>query len=254
MTRARWIGLSTITTAMIVLSPHAAHAQTAIQPAPRNNAAQKVDVLGPGIHDAALQLPGAGIVRYAISIPQGSASARLPLVLALHFAGGPGSGRAVLEYLIRPAFADLGAVIVAPDSIEGDWSTPGNQRAVNVLLDAVINSYNIDTRKVVVTGYSMGGAGTWYWADKYPDRFSAAIPVAGYPSGSAASWRVPVFAVHSTADEVMPILPTQQRIAELKKMGKNAQLVTVSNITHFQTDRHVDALRRAVPWLQELWK
>jgi predicted peptidase len=237
---------------MIVLAA-AARGQTPTAGASPGNGVQKVDVLGPGIHDATMRTPDGRTVRYSISIPQGSSS-HVPLILALHFAGGPGSGRAVLEYLIRPAFSDLGAIIVAPDSVEGDWSTPGNQRAVNALLDAIISSYGVDARKIAVTGYSMGGAGTWYWADKYPERFSAAIPVAGYPSGSAASWRVPVFAVHSTADEVMPILPTQQRIDELRKMGKNAQLVTVSNVTHFQTDRHVAALRRAVPWLQDLWK
>jgi dipeptidyl aminopeptidase/acylaminoacyl peptidase len=67
-------------------------------------------------------------------------------------------------------------------------------------------------------------------------------------------WQVPVFAVHSRADEVMPIGPTEQMVGELRRMGKNAQIVVLTGITHYQTDRHVDGLRRAVPWLQALWK
>jgi predicted peptidase len=177
-------------------------------------------------------------------------------VLALHFAGDPtDAGRAVLEILVRPALSDIGAIIVAPDALgNGDWSSPENDRAVNQLLDAVISSYSIDTKKIVVTGFSMGGRGTWYFAGKYPQRFSAAIPVAGVPPASATGWRMPVLAIHSRNDEVAPIAPTEQRIKELEKFGVHAQLITLSGITHFQTYRFVDGLKRAVPWLKDVWK
>jgi predicted peptidase len=219
-------------------------------------AGMQVPVLSKGIHNQTLQRPGAAAIHYAISIPAAAAaSAPVPLVLALHFAGDPrGAGQAVLEILVEPALADLGAIIVAPDSLGGDWETPENDRAVNQLLDAVIKSYNIDTKKIAVTGFSMGGRGTWYFAEKYPQRFSAAIPVAGFPPPSAAGWRVPVLAVHSRNDEVAPFEPTVERIQELNKKGINAELITLSGITHFQTYRFVDGLRRAVPWLEEVWK
>jgi predicted peptidase len=219
-------------------------------------AGAQVPVLSKGIHDLTLQRAGAAAVHYAISIPAAaSSSSPVPLVLALHFAGDPrGAGQAVLEILVEPAFADLGAIIVAPDSLGGDWETTENDRAVNQLLDAVIKSYNIDTKKIAVTGFSMGGRGTWYFAQKYPQRFSAAIPVAGFPPDSAEGWRVPVFAVHSRNDEVAPFEPTVERIQELHKKGINAELVALQGITHFQTYRFVDGLRKAVPWLKEIWK
>jgi predicted peptidase len=34
--------------------------------------------------------------------------------------------------------------------------TAQNERAVNALLDGVLSSYNIDRKKVVVTGFSSG--------------------------------------------------------------------------------------------------
>ena len=68
---------------------------------------------------------------------------------------------------------------------------------MNALLDGVMSSYNIDKKRIAITGFSMGGAGAWYFADKYPDRFTAVIPVAGRPTPYAAGWRLPVFAVHS---------------------------------------------------------
>ena len=220
-------------------------------------AAPQVPVLSTGIHSLTLQRAADPPIHYAISIPPGySPSERVPLVLALHFAGDPtDAGRAVLEILVGPALSDLGAIIVAPDALgTGDWSTPENDRAVNQLLDAVIASYNIDTKKIVVTGFSMGGRGTWFFAGKYPQRFSAAIPVAGIPPASATGWRMPVLAIHSRNDEVAPIAPTEERIKELEKVGVHAQLITLNGITHFQTYRFVDGMKRAVPWLKGIWK
>jgi predicted peptidase len=100
----------------------------------------------------------------------------------------------------------------------------------------------------------MGGTGTWFFAGKYPERFSAAVPVAGTPPASAESWKTPVFAVHSRSDEVVPIGPTEARIGELQKMGVPAELTALNGISHHETQRFVDGLRRAVPWLQGVWK
>jgi predicted peptidase len=224
--------------------------------APRVSLAQAtVPLLSQGIHDGALSQAGGPTIRYALSVPRGYHGEPVPLVLALHFGGPPeGAGRSMLDILIQPAMAGLGALIVAPDSIGGGWNSSENERAVMALLAAVEKSYAVDRQRVVVTGYSMGGAGVWYWADKYPDRFSAAVPVSGRPMSSGATWRVPVFAVHSRDDEVNPIQPTEQRIAELKARGLNAQLVVVTGVSHFETGRFVAGLRQAVPWIQQVWR
>lgn len=223
--------------------------------APCAYAQERVPVLAPGVHDQTLAQRNGPTIHYAISVPPRYRGEPVPLVLALHFGGAPdGAGRAMLDILIQPALADLGAIVIAPDSVSGGWSTPQNEQAVNALMGAVERSYAIDMRRVVVTGYSMGGAGTWYWAEKYPDRFSAAIPVSGRPGSAATAWRVPVFAVHSRNDEVNPIAPTEQRIAELKKQGLNAQLVVLTGISHYETNRFVDGLRQALPWIQQIWK
>jgi len=203
-----------------------------------------------------LRRAGEPAIRYAISIPQNySPSTRVPLVLALHYGGNPtGAGRGVPEILVRPALAELGAIIVAPDSLAGGWDSAANERAVNLLLDTVLASYSIDARKILVTGFSMGGSGAWHFASEYPERFSAAVPVAGTPPGSIEGWCLPVLAIHSRNDEVVPIGPTETRIAELRKSGARAELITLAGITHYETSRFVEGLRRAAPWLKEIWR
>ena len=209
-----------------------------------------------GIHSDTLPLSGGLSLRYVISLPQNySASNTVPLVLALHYGGSPnGAAQGVLLTLVQPALADLGAVIIAPESLGGGWNTANNERGVNALLEAVQATYRIDPKKIAVTGYSMGGTGVWFFAGKYPERFSAAVPVAGMPPASAENWTTPVFAVHSRADEVMPIGPTETRMAQLQKAGVRTEFVALTGISHYETQRFVDGLRRAVPWLREIWK
>ena len=221
--------------------------------------AARAPALAPGLHRLVFERPGEPTVAYAISIPANySASKPVPLILALHFGVGGGSadgaGGDVVEILVGPALAELNAIIVAPDSIKGNWSTPENEKAVNELLDMVVGRYAIDKKKIAVTGYSMGGTGSWAFAEKFPQRFSAAIPIASQPPASATGWKLPVLAIHSRNDQVAPYGPVEARIAQLQKAGVNAKLILLSGVTHYETDRFQGALQQAVPWLREIWK
>src|SRR5260370_3027430 len=207
-------------------------------------------LLTPGLHSLSLPRADEPAIHYAISIPRNYSPSRpVPLILALHFGVGggdaAGAGGDVVQILIGPALAELGAIIVAPDSVRGDWSSPENEKAVNALLDMVLDRYSIDKKKVVVTGFSMGGAGSWHFAERFPERFSAAIPVAGRPPASASGWRVPVLAIHSRDDQVVPIGPTEARIAELRKAGLNAKRIPLTGIAHYHTSRFSEALPHA---------
>lgn len=47
-------------------------------------------------------------------------------------------------------------------------------------IDAACRHYNIDRRRVVLRGMSMGASGTWHLGLKHPDRFAAIGPYCGY--------------------------------------------------------------------------
>jgi pimeloyl-ACP methyl ester carboxylesterase len=247
----RWIGPLYAITAFALLSvlPISATAQGAGDPS----------LLAPGLHELTLVRAGEPAVGYAISIPPTYCSwTPVSLILALHFGVGDpdatGVGADMVKGLIGPALVELGAIIVAPDSVRGNWSSEENEKAVNALLDMVMAHYAIDKKRVAVTGYSMRGTGSWHFAEKFPERFSAAIPIAGRPPTSAAGWRLPVLAIHSRDDQVVPFDPAAARIAELQKAGVNAKLIALTGVAHYETALFRDPLRRAVPWLREVWK
>ena len=86
----------------------------------------------PGLHQLTFQRTDGPPIGYTISIPANySPSKPVPLILALHFGVGggaaAGAGGDVVEILIGPALAQLGAIIVAPDSVRGNWSTSENE-------------------------------------------------------------------------------------------------------------------------------
>ena len=178
----------------------------------------------------------------------------VPLVLALHYGGEvtPHLSMGFLQSVVVPGLKKLGAVIVAPDCPGDGWTDEASERAVLALLDYAVRNWPVDRRRIVVTGYSLGGIGTWFFAARHPEIFSAAVPMAGRPVIDAVL-RVPVYAIHGRRDEVIDVEPTRRAIDALRAEGVDAHLVIVKGPTHYETRRFAGPLKDAVDWLQEVW-
>jgi outer membrane protein assembly factor BamB len=210
----------------------------------------------PGIHELVFERPDEKPVRYALSLPESGKGAG-PLILSLHYAGhgAPYYGRGMLESLVEPALRDLGAVIVAPDCPSSSWTTKESEEAVLALLDFVAASYGTDPERVVVAGYSMGGMGVWHLVSRHPERFSAAIPMAGAPRDADLERvaRTPLYAIHSRIDEVVPLTPTREAVTRLRDGGARAELVLV-DVPHYESARFEPHLEKAADWLRGIWR
>ena len=118
------------------------------------------------------------------------------LILMLHGYGGNGRSAVTLSY---QNFANKnGYIIVSPDAqrpAKGKWNedlpeqilgTPTqhwwsyrSDGFVNGLIDDLCWKYPIDRNRVVLSGMSMGGFGTWNLGSRFSDRFCALAPLAG---------------------------------------------------------------------------
>jgi predicted peptidase len=211
-----------------------------------------------GFRDLTMPRPDGGQLLYAISVPDGyKPEAARPLVLALH----PGGermryyGRAYAQLVVEPALRDLGAVIVAPDCPTQGWGDPLADQSVMALLQKGFAEYTIDKKRVLVTGFSLGGRGTWFMVSHHADLFTAAIPMAA-STGDEPLERLatmPTYIIHSRADEVVPFAPAEKTALALEAMGRPVKFEAVSSVTHFQMNLYVPALKRAGRWIAERW-
>jgi poly(3-hydroxybutyrate) depolymerase len=223
---ALWIGLA--------LAPELALAQAA--PAP--------DVL----RRQTIQVNGAE-VNFVVRMPR-TAGPR-PLILALHFGGTPTRfyGLGLIRDLMGPAFAELDPVIVAPTCFDGSWQRPRCEANALAVLDLALRDYPVDPARVLVSGFSMGGVGTWHFATKFPERFMAGIPVASRPPTRALP-TIPMWALHSTDDEIFPIARTLDAIRPLLERDPRSVFEVIEGVTHFQTARFAEPLSRSVDWVR----
>lgn len=212
-------------------------------------------MLSPGIHEMMLD----NGQRYTIAIPEGYTGAEaVPLVMALHYGGTvtPFFGRGVLAGLIEPALRDLGAIIVAPDASSGTWASEAGEASVLHLMDEIEAEYNIDPARTLLTGYSMGGMGSWYIGGRNQERFTAVLPIAGRPQADSTEmdWLIPLYVIHSRDDELIDVGPTETAVTQLRFHGAEVELVIVAGISHYETNRFVEPLREAIPWIERVWR
>ena len=212
----------------------------------------------PSVEHLSFEIEGHGAMPYAVSVPAGYDPATPhPLILALHPGGAQGSyyGGRNMQTIFEPALRGLNAVVVAPDAPTRSWATDVSDRGVMALLEQILDEYAIDRTRILVTGFSLGGRGTWFFATRHPDFFTGAIPIAGRPGDDPldALGGMPVHIIHSRADEVVPFGPAEDAARQLREAGRTMEFTVLEGIGHFTMGAYVPALRDAGGWMLEQW-
>jgi dienelactone hydrolase len=117
---------------------------------------------------------------YALFVPAGPA----PHGLELHLHGLSQTHAAQVEQPgMQQRFGeDLNRILVAPlgRGPYGWYSDSSERDVLDALADAQAN-YATDRERIVMSGYSMGGYGTYYFAALYPQLFAGFVGWVGYP-------------------------------------------------------------------------
>ena len=134
---------------------------------------------------------------YALYVPEGYDGTRVfPVILFLHGAGERGQdGITPTQSGIGPAIFNrphgVPALVVFPQARQTWKGGSEDSNAALKALDAVMTSFATDPHRVILTGLSMGGHGSWDLAAAHPERFAAVVPICGEgkPADAAASSR-----------------------------------------------------------------
>ena len=124
-------------------------------------------------------------------------------------------------------------VIVLPEGINNGWDISGD-RDINLIKDLIAQmkkDFDIDEKRVYLSGFSMGGMLTYHAMNKIPDVIAAFAPISGYPmwgftyTGKRA---IPVIHHHGTGDDVCVYSNVQRNIDELVKKNKCSSTPTIT--------------------------
>jgi hypothetical protein len=129
-------------------------------------------------------------------------------------------------------------IIIAPQCPEHiRWST---DNWFENLYKEVIYKYRIDTNRVYLTGFSLGGSGTWYIAARYRDKFAAIAPMSGFTSHMDFIDKninnlidMPIWAFHGKIDDVVPFEETERIIKKLEGKNKNLRFSAEPEVGHW---------------------
>ena len=191
------------------------------------------------------QLSGTDSLLYNILYPENfdvNTTKKYPLVLFLHGAGERGNDNEVQIIHIKELFLNKAnrqkypCFVIAPQCPKGkkwaeiDWkkenSTMPQNQSISMkmtidLIDSFTKVYPVDTKRIYITGLSMGGFGTWDAIARYPEKFAAAIPICGGGDESTVTLikDIPIWAFHGDNDMVVDVAQSRNMVGALKKAG-----------------------------------
>lgn len=191
-----------------------------------------------------------------------------PVVLYLHGSAERGDDnlRQVTSGL-GPAVERFGqrykAIVVFPQCHDGEEWYGDEEAQALAALNAAINEFHGDPRRVYLTGISMGGSGAWFMA-RHRRKWAAVVPICGeivrqpndpYPSDpppdiarivgaqdpyatlAEAIGKTPVWAFHGADDPVVPVQQSRDMVAALQKAGGNVRYSELPGVGHESWDR-----------------
>jgi len=169
---------------------------------------------------------------------RGSDETGFPLVIYLHGRGGdvmtpeePGEARSFSgedNYRKRPC------LIIAPQCPkEGSWDATNSAAVVEIIEDLVKN-LSVDKKRIYLTGYSMGGYGTFHLLGEEPKLFAAGVPIAGGgdPNKAEIFKKVPVWVFHGAKDETVKPDQSRRMVEALKKEKSNVKYTEYEDGDH----------------------
>ena len=187
-------------------------------------------------------------VEVNLSVPEISKEKKLPLIIALHWAGNKEAYKIYSECLAFPSFEFMNAIIVAPSDNGKHWAESSNELKLLQMINEMKKYWPIDSSKIIITGYSNGAIGSWFLSQKYEGVFIAAIPIAGYYNSAVNN--TPVYALHGTNDELFKADEVESQLKNSINAGSNIHYQLLDNYSHYVGCSYVEALKAMAKMMQ----
>lgn len=157
----------------------------------------------------------------ALAVPASyDPSKRFGLVVCLHGAGF--DGEAYLERWRARLSDDY--ILACPTYPAGAWFTRRAEELVLATIHDLRTRYHIDPDRVFLTGMSNGGIGAWLIGMHHAPLFAGIAPMAAGLDDVLMPFlanlrNTPVYMIHGTKDQVMPVELSRSISRELERLG-----------------------------------
>lgn len=189
-------------------------------------------------------------IKYRIFIPNQKSEDKYPLVVVYHGSGAIGTDNNAQLGLLHKLFASpdiqskYPAFVLAPQfpTRSCDYKTDTGRKVlystprpclneVFQLIDSLKSNLNIDSKRIYVVGFSMGGSTVINSLSSRPDLFAAGICVAGIPQFDQTQVlkTIPIWLIHGIDDTENPIHSDE---VLYKEIGDNIRFWKLKATTH----------------------
>lgn len=197
-------------------------------------------------------------LNYRILFPDYDTVKKYPLVIFLHGSGERGDDNkaqlkwGVLNFATDRMMIEHPAIIVAPQCPSHEkWANFSGypegdtlhllphptmpMKLVIGLIHQLIKQAPVDSKRIYITGLSMGGFGTYDAIERYPDLFAAAIPVAGGGDPSKANMiaHLPIWDFHGAEDAAVNPKYSREMMQAILKAGGHPGYTVYPDVGHF---------------------
>ncbi len=159
---------------------------------------------------------------YMIHVPLDYTGAQ-PFPLIIYLSGGGGlafDGAQTAEEVVGHA----GYLVVYPHAGGAMWWESHPAQMVKALLLEILRSYNVDTNRVYLAGFSNGGTGALEYATLWPDRLAAVASLMGAGTSTPSSEKpqlrnlqdLPILFLHGDSDPLIPSSASVNTYDELR--------------------------------------
>jgi predicted peptidase len=191
-----------------------------------------------------------GEVRYLLYLPESygrDRNVKWPLVLFLHGMGECGSDLQLLKKHPLPKTLetrqDFPFIVVSPQLERPNPGWDSQLELLNGLLLKLQAAYAVDPKRIYVTGLSLGGGGTWKMAFRFPHRFAAIVPVAGFyeyesralPPNISDLRDLPIWVFHGARDTSVPLYQDEIIVEALRAAGSSVKFTVYEEAGHEDT-------------------
>lgn len=202
----------------------------------------------PGIHAGIMPLEDRTGWKYKVRIPELEVNQSASLIVGLVWSGSENDHVDYFDCLLEPSFRSSNSYLFVPEETTGSWFSPRKEQLILELVKNAKEYWAVDIDKIVVTGYSIGGTGSWHYAINHDSIFTAAIPMAGIHQFDKHP-QIPIYGICGDRDELID----HNQMSRLVSAGTSvlSQFEVEVNKSHFEACNYQNSLSNAARWLEE---